>query len=449
MADRMRIHSAGELMRGCCAVWTLYGRLGRPRGSITRVLLLIVLIGVLQASAGCTAYHMVDFQVRRWRIRRWGYSAIPPGERGGFAGRVVDASGHPIAGAVVLVSEADGRTYMGRTGEDGGYEIIGVPARGYVPVAAAWGYQMRTGPIVRVPPRVMMEGVDFVLPPRPTIHLSADVPVTITRRSIVTGTFPTPGVRAERVDFRFSHEGVEITDDRLYLPVGRQAPGPVLVMVFPSDEPHWEPAAVAFASQGFTVLYTVPAIERGLDVSAHARDLLQAVVLLQSDRLSPGTGSHCLTALAGSFSTLYFYQALPDMPDMRAVIVMGGISDAFLGLRSLYEEDLAVPLRFQGAIAAMGRPDWRPDRFLRYSPAFFARHMPPTLIVHMVADRVIPVSQALRLDSALDEAGVRHELILYHDVSHYLNTWDPPPEVRAAFWRMVSFLQNAEADCGH
>lgn len=405
------------------------------------VLLVAAALIALQTPVGRAAYNVADFRLRRWRIERWGRPTIVPEDRGTLRGRVSDPDDHPITGAVVLVAEATGETYYDYTDQEGRYEIKRVPPGRYVPLAAAWGYQMRTRPAVRVHPGKAVEHIDFTLPPRLPARPSANVPVTITGRSIVTGSFPAPDVRVERLEFHFTRGGIEVRGDRIYQPIGRTTPGLTLVMAFPSDEPHWEPAAIAFASQGFTVLHAVPAPERGMDIQAHAQDLLQAVVLLTSGRLTPAADPHRVAVLAGSFSTLYLYQALPDMPEVQAIITMGGVSDAFLGVRSLYTRELEIPERFQDAIAAIGRPDRDPQRFMQYSPAFFARHMPPTLVIHMVADRVIPVSQALRFEGALEEAGVRHELILYQDTSHYLNTWDPPEEVREAFRKMVAFLQ--------
>jgi dipeptidyl aminopeptidase/acylaminoacyl peptidase len=200
---------------------------------------------------------------------------------------------------------------------------------------------------------------------------------------------------------------------------------------------------VAFASQGFTVLSVMPVAARKLDIQAHAQDLLQAVVLLSAGRLTPAADPQHLTALAGSFSTLFLYMALPDMPEVRAIITVGGISDAFLGVQALYDETLEIPPPYDAAVAALGRPDRDPALFMQYSPAFFARHMPPTLVVHTPVDRVIPYNQSVRFAQALAEAGVPHELILYQDTTHYLNTVNPSEEAIAVFWRMIDFLRQA------
>ncbi len=408
--------------------------------AVILVLLAMVAIIALQTPEGRAAYNVADFRLRHWRIEQWGRPTISPEQTGGLAGRVTDADGRPLPGAVVLVAEATGETHYAYTDANGRYWITGVPAGRYVPLAAAWDYQTRTRPALRIRPQSRAEGVDFALLPRSPILPSTAIPVTITGRMIVTGTFPSPDVRAERIDFRFFHAGVDVTVDRVYQPIGQSTPGPTLVMVFPSAEPHWEPAAVAFVSQGFTVLSVMPVAARKLDIQAHARDLLQAVALLNAGRLTPAADPTRLAALAGSFSTLFLFMALPDMPEVQRIITVGGISDAFLGVQALYDETLEIPPPYDVAVAALGRPDRDPALFMQYSPAFFARHMPPTLVVHTPVDRVIPYNQSVRFAQALAEAGTPHELILYEDTTHYLNTVNPSSEGIAVFWRMIDFL---------
>lgn len=395
----------------------------------------------LQTPAGRAAYHVADFRIRRWQIEQWGWPTISPDQRGGLAGRVTGPDGQPLSGAVVLIAEATGETHYDYTDPDGRYEITGVPAGRYVPLAAAWGYQPQTRPAIRVRPGAILEPVRFTLEPRRPFWAPATTPVTITERTIVTGTFPSPDAKAERIGFRFLRAGVEVAVDQVFQPVGQRSPGPTLVMAFPSDEPHWDPAAIAFASQGFTVLSVKPAMARGwLDIQAHAEDAHTAVTLLTSGRLTPAADPRRVAWLVGSFSTLFLYLVLPDHPEVRAVITVGGISDAFLGVEALYEESLEIPERFRLAVASLGRPDHDPAFFMQYSPAFFAAHMPPTLVVHTPVDRVIPYNQSVRFAQALADAGIPHELILYQDTTHYLNTVNPSPEGIAVFWRMMEFL---------
>jgi dipeptidyl aminopeptidase/acylaminoacyl peptidase len=127
-------------------------------------------------------------------------------------------------------------------------------------------------------------------------------------------------------------------------------------------------------------------------------------------------------------------------PEIDALIWVGSISDAFLMVQSLYDVDLAIPARYQDALAAMGRPDRDPAFFLGLSPAYQAQHMPPCLIAHTYADEVVPYSQSQRFAQALQDAGVEHELYLYQDTSHYLDQVDITPETAELYRRMAAFL---------
>jgi len=55
--------------------------------------------------------------------------------------------------------------------------------------------------------------------------------------------------------------------------------------------------------------------------------------------------------------------------------------------------------------------------------------VPPTLIVHGLADPIVDHAQATELAGALQSAGVAHELLLLKGVGHQfdLETWDRKP----------------------
>jgi dipeptidyl aminopeptidase/acylaminoacyl peptidase len=124
-----------------------------------------------------------------------------------------------------------------------------------------------------------------------------------------------------------------------------------------------------------------------------------------------------------------------------AIVNVGGVSDAFLAVGSLYSDDLAIPPPYDTAIAAMGRPDRNPAFFFALSPVFFADRLPPTLIVHTYADEVIPYNQATALDSAMTRAGVSHDLLLYEDTTHYLDAYNPTEATHLVYERILAFAQ--------
>jgi acetyl esterase/lipase len=188
-----------------------------------------------------------------------------------------------------------------------------------------------------------------------------------------------------------------------------------------------------------------------VDIYGMARDLLQAVAYLHDGQLADHLDLERTVWLGGSFSSLVLYRGLwdyrmgdygtaADQPDVDALIWVGSISDAFLMAQSLYDVDLAIPPRYQNALAAIGRPDRDPAFFLSLSPAFQASHLPPCLIAHTYADEVVPYAQSERFAQALQDAGVEHELYLYQDTSHYLDQVNITPETAELYRLLATFL---------
>jgi dipeptidyl aminopeptidase/acylaminoacyl peptidase len=145
--------------------------------------------------------------------------------------------------------------------------------------------------------------------------------------------------------------------------------------------------------------------------------------------------------MSGSFGSLVVFRALRDLPSVPAVVNVGGVSDSFLIVSSLYSQDLEIPPPYDTAIAALGRPDQDPAFFFAFSPVFFADRLPPTLIVHTYADEVIPYNQATALDAAMTAAGVPHELLLYEDTTHYLDAYNPTRATHTVYERVVAFAK--------
>jgi dipeptidyl aminopeptidase/acylaminoacyl peptidase len=180
-----------------------------------------------------------------------------------------------------------------------------------------------------------------------------------------------------------------------------------------------------------------------------ARDLLQTVAYLRSGTLTPHADTQREGWLSGSFSSVIQYQALREDPGgVDALVVVGGISDALVGVQALYSEQLEIPPKYETAIAALGRADRYPEVYLGYSPAFEAEHMPPTFVVHTTADEVIPPNQAVRFAEALDSAGVTHELFLYEDTTHYLDQVNVTPDTAELYRRLTAFLDTYVRQAG-
>ncbi|HBY98829.1 MAG TPA: hypothetical protein DEP84_33600 [Chloroflexi bacterium] len=394
-----------------------------------------VAVWVLAMPGGRAAYNVVEYRVRRL------LPAETAAVSGALAGRITADDRRPVPGAFALVATDRGVVFQGDAGAEGFYHIANVPAGTYVPLAAAWGYapeRAAGGSLVPVRAHGVTTGVHFHLSPETPYHPVLGEP-TIGPVETVTGTFPGP-VTATRVHIAVEHAGLMLTNAFLYEPPGSERL-PALLLVFPTPAAGWEPISVALANEGFVVLAVGPAAERGLDIEAHVRDLIAEATLLFGGQLTSRADPTRVGALAGSFSSVLLFRALHDLPPLRAVVTMGGVSDGFLGYQALFREHLEIPPPYDTFVASLGRPDRHPEVYLRYSPAFFAEHLPPTLIIHTRTDRVVPVDQAYRFAQALERAGTPHELVIYADISHYLDPDHPTDETRRVYDVTVRFLK--------
>ena len=312
-------------------------------------------------------------------------------------------------------------------------------------MAGALGYDAINGPQVQVRPGQAQTGIDFMLPvyqPQPVEPAG----LIIGQPSEESSQFPEPMV-ATRIPFTFTLDGVIIDNGQIYLP-DREAVSdrvPTLVIIYPSHPLNWNAASVALTRDGNPVLALGPHTSGGLDIDQHARNFRAALKLWQNGQLTPlGQPNDTWVAMSGSFGSLILFKALADLPEPPTAIVdVGGISDAFLGIQALYDADLAIPPPYDSAVAALGRPDRDPAFFYGFSPVFNADKLPPIFVIHTTNDEVIPSNQAEALDRALTAAGVPHELLLYEDTTHYLDAYNPTPGTRLVYDRVLQYVAGA------
>ena len=232
---------------------------------------------------------------------------------------------------------------------------------------------------------------------------------------------------------------------RLYLPteLESEAQLPLIFASYPGHVDGWESVSVALAAQGYALVAHSPLAQWEIDVDQHAFDGRIALVLARSGALSPQVGTGPAVALAGSFSSSILYRMLrvPDH-EIAAWVTVGGIGNAFSSAADFYAGNISLPQRYALVIPALGAPHIYPESFLRYSPVYSAQELPPTLIIHTGADRIIPIEQAYELEHALQVAGVQVETFYYDDVSHYLqidaNMTDAGQEM---FYRILDFIE--------
>ena len=410
--------------------------------------LMLMALGLFVAGRSQAGSAFLNVAEYRLRVVWWSLAGEPtydPARTGGLSGVIQDQDGQPVQGAVALVASVRGEVYQARSDRHGRYRIDGVPPGRYVPLAAAWGYAETTHAPVEVITGRVQRDVDFELPPyRPAPVVPTDLQIGPAQEA--SSEFPTHLV-ASRTPFDFSLDGLRINGGHLYLPPDAAAPLPTLFIVYPSAPLNWDAASVGLTRDGFAVVAIGPDADRGLDIEGHVRDMRAAFQLWQEGRLVPLGSPHEAAdrqrwvLMSGSFGSFVLFRALRDLPPVPAIVNVGGVSDAYLGVQSLYSQELAIPPPYDTALAALGRPDRDPAFFFAYSPVFFADRLPPTLIVHTYADEVIPFNQAMTLDAAMTAAGVPHQLLLYDDTTHYLDAYNPTPATHMVFERIVAFAR--------
>lgn len=390
--------------------------------------------------------------------RQLGTFDVPAADRppGAVVGRVVHGD-EPVAGATVVVAERTGRPHVARTDGAGRYRIDGLPPGQYVLSAVAAGYDeavprdsLGSVQLVTAPSGDVVEAPAIHLHPHQPAPLPAPLPDAValqaTASYTATSLFP-PDAAASVQAYEFTRNGVVNANLRVYLPldVAAGAQLPLLFIVYPGWVDGWEPVSVAFASQGFAVVAISPAAAWGTDIDAHVLDARVALNLAADGLLGPHIDAERAVALGGSFSSAILHRLLRDEGDRFAAwVTAGGIGDAFAAAEDFYAGRSEMPDQYEYLVPSLGPPNLYPLNFLRYSPLYTADQLPPTLIIHTAADRILPISQAMALEEALVAAGVPVAVFYYEDVSHYLQIDEQMTDAgREMFWRIVDFAQRS------
>ena len=382
------------------------------------------------------------------------FDAPPTLEHGSIAGIVLH-EGQPIAGATVVVAERTGRPHSAQTDAQGRYQIDPVPPGQYVVAAIAPYFdesaaqdalghplliRVKAEQVTEAPPFHLLSHIATPLPD----PLAAATDFTLTSTTVVTAAFPANS-SAQVQAFQFRYAGALISTLRLYLPLSTElAPDlPMLFMVYPTQVDAWQSVSVAYAAQGFAVVAISPVADRALNIDAHALDARIGLALAQQGDLDALLHGRRAVALGGSFSSAILHRLLRDLDqEVVAWVTVGGIANAFSGAADFYTGQIEMPPQYTYLIPALGPPNLYPLAFLRYTPVYTAAQLPPTLIIHTDADRIIPISQAYDLEAALEAAKVPVTVFYYQDVSHYLQIDDQMTDAgREMFYRVVDFAK--------
>ena len=387
---------------------------------------------------------------------RLGTLAVEPDLRtpGALTGSVA-YRGAPVEGASVVVAERYGTPHAAYTDAQGHYRIDGIPPGQYVAAVVAPGYEetvprdrlniprlvtIESGQVTEAPP------IDLLLHQTEPLPSPLAETVQLQSTGIYTAAAPyPPGSVAQAQSFAFQRDGVVNDALRLYLPAQAHDGDtyPMLFIIYPGNVDEWEPVSVALAAPGYAVIAIAPSPAWGLDIDAHALDARIAFTLARIGALGAHFSDAQAVVMGGSFSSPVLHRFLRDEADnVAAWITLGGISDAFAGAADFYQGKMEVPPRYDLAIPALGLPNLYPLPFLRYSPAYSAAGLPPTMVIHTASDRITPIDQAYRLEAALRETGVPVEAYYYDDISHYLQIGDHMNDAtKEMYHRVVDFIQ--------
>lgn len=360
-------------------------------------------------------------------------------ELGSISGRITDVNASALEGAFALVSSQQGEIFASKTDSRGEYSILGVPPGTYAPVAAKTSYSTTALEPVIVSTGSRTQDVDFILE-RDEILLPDDAALSLDQESRVRSMEPIPAT-ANRSKYTVRTSGGEF-GGFIYWPTFDASNLPVIIALWPNETELGERLWIPLADNGFSVV--VPT--RTFGHRENLTNILTFLELIAEDRRL-GISASSPIAVYGASSASITAQRLPRyLSDVRASVVVGGISDLFLYLLEISsgEYDVALDHGVGYELRRLGTPDQDPYYFMDYSSVFFADSMPPVLIIHSSNDTLVPVNQAYRLAAELNSLGKLNELHISDEMVHHLLPFGAREQGGASgpeglFWAVLNF----------
>ncbi len=350
----------------------------------------------------------------------------PPGS---ISGRVLNAEGEPVPGAVVLVASPLGDTFPAESGPDGSYHIADVLPGRYLPVAGKRGYNdafnqsclaglcYRRG--VRVHSDVESRYADLRLTPAGPLEITVDTSLRVSPTLGVEVGVPFPS-KSYRTDFSFERAGLAVNDCHLYEPLEGEGPYPTMLLVLPGPVHTWEIVPIPFAAQGFSVLACYPL--RGFDIDGDVADLMTAVEYVRQGRIPSRADTGRLALVGASFTSIHAYRLLGLTDQVDVVLVLGGMGDGFAFRRDVETGVVRTRPPFGEVLMALGYPNSSPELYFKYSSLYHLDGFPPVCLLHGVDDELVPFSQGVQLADELARRDHPHEFHSYEGLSHYFST---------------------------
>jgi dipeptidyl aminopeptidase/acylaminoacyl peptidase len=255
-----------------------------------------------------------------------------------------------------------------------------------------------------------------------------------------------------RRQFIFANRGLTLDGGLVHEPGAAAGPGPfpILVTIYPGEARSWEGVSAPLAARGYVVVSYFP--RRLLDLEGDLDDLRLLLNLARAGQFSARGDPASVALVGGSVSTVYTYalaRSLAGSPageGVRAAVQYGGLFDLFAFRRSWEEGRVAIDpgiSALEYLLVAFGRPDTRPELYLRLSPRYGLGpgDLPPTLLVHTERDTIVPPEQSQLAADALARLAIPRRLLRYPDLEHYLDVSRRDPAQLDMLEQTVAFLR--------
>ena len=420
-------------------------RISLPRRAWLPITLMIVVFALAFLA---TTDNVAVWPVRNtlvYRATRWWESRmgpVRPNGVGALHGCLHGDRGEPLPGATVLLAERDGTVHQATADTSGCYQVAGLPAGSYVPVASAQGYDDIVVRPWGLPLRIGagdQHVLDITLAPlsAPALRPGADLRVGTPVR--VAWPLPQPS-EALRRQLSYDSGGRPNQLTYLYTPVvtGTQ-PLPTLLAVYPGPADQWEGVSIALAAAGYAVIAVGPVYT--LNLEDDIAELQRLVAFVRAGAL-PATDGRRMAVLGGSYSSLHVYRLLERDTGFRGAVLLGGVGDAFDLRRRFEQGSFSPPFGLDQALIALGTPDTSPEPYWRYSARYHLRRdLPPILLMHSRSDAVVPFQQTEQLAADLTRLGVSFEAHYFDGMSHYLLADRPSEDLTRLYAITTDFLR--------
>jgi acetyl esterase/lipase len=443
------------------AILTGIWQLGNPLGGLAWTVLLFV-ITVLAFAASTEDLELVIARNTGERYAQQFWRGLVGDERfasrplGTISGSVSRTAGTPLPDATVVVASVGGQTYTTQTDQAGRFTLSGVPVGNYIPTAIKAGFEPGPTPdlaptrVVTVRQGQSAGGVDLQLTEKSPLYLKSNNSPRITATGVITRDNPELSV-AQRSTFQFDNLGQTLKGGLIHEPPAEMGAGPfpVLYVVFPGPATSWEGVSVPLAAKGYVVVSYFP--ERIFNFAADMEDLFQIYKFIVDNKLSSRADGKRVAILGGSVSTVYTYEMMRMMrgetfqSNVKALVNYGGLFDMYR-FRQNWEEGQVIidpgisELEF--LLVGLGRPDTRPEPYARFSPRFRTdrQTLPPTYLVHVNKDIIVPVEQTQIAQRVLTDINQPLETTYYSELAHYLDMSKRDPAYSDMLYRTIAFL---------